>query len=155
MPSQVELRRPPVLAVSYALWLGAAAAGLAAVLMLLLDLDGLEAALHAIVERDYPDEDPATRDRVVSVVAAILVGSGVTVALGEAAAAVAMGSGRGWARFVLAVLLALSVVDVLLSVEVASGTSRIVLAVSVALAAVAAVLMYLPAANLWFAARRP
>ena len=61
-------------------------------------------------------------------------------------------AGRG-VRFVLVLLLALAVAEAVLAVGVVALAIRVALLLGVAVGAMAAVLMYLPAANLWFAVR--
>lgn len=153
-PSAALARRATAVRISYGLWLAAATTGLAAALISLFALSELLAAIAAIVERDFPAE-AARADRVASIAAGVLVGGGVLVALAQAGFAMGMRSGRGGARFALVVLLAVSVVQVLLSIGVVPDPGAAALLLGVGLGAVASVLMYLPAANLWFAARRP
>lgn len=139
--------------IAYGLWLAAAACGVGAALVMLLELGALEASVRAVAERNYPDESPVTRDRAAALAAAVLIGAGFVVGLGQAGSAMAMRSGRGAARVLLVLLLAASVIDVLLALGVVSTGVRIAMLLSVAFGLVGAVMMYLPAVNLWLGAQ--
>jgi hypothetical protein len=149
----VQAARPPAVAVSYALWLAAAALGVAAAVVMLLDLDALEAAVRTVVDRDFPQEQQAARDRVVALTSAVLVAGGA-VGLAEAAAAIRLRAGRTWARYVLVPLLAAAVLEAVLATGVVDLVARLALLLGTACGAVAVVLMFLPAANRWFATQR-
>jgi hypothetical protein len=140
--------------VSGGLWLAAALLGVAAAVVMLLDLAALEAAVRAVVDRDHPGEQQATRDRTVAVTSAVLVAGGV-VGLVQLGTALRLRAGRAAARYVLVLLLGASVVQVVLAVGVVDVVARLALLLAVACGLVAAVLMYLPQANRWFAAQRP
>lgn len=148
-------KRANVVSVASGLWFGAAVTGLVAALLMLLGLDTLQAMIRTIVERDFVDEAPATRDQVVVVAANVLIGGVVLVSLLQMASAAGMRSGRSGARVGLVALLVVSVVLVLLALGVVSMPTAAALLLVVALGAVGSVAMYLPAANLWFATRRP
>jgi hypothetical protein len=84
----------------------------------------------------------------------VLVGGGV-VGLAQIGAALRLRAGRGAVRYLLVLLLVGAVVEVVLAVGVVDVVARLALLLGVACGVVAAVLMYLPAANGWFATRRP
>lgn len=153
-PSEAVARRAPVVDASFALWTAAAVLGLVAGLVLLLDLDGVTASVRALVDRDFPNETPVTRDRAVAAAAAVLVGGALLVGVLTGLAAAAMRSGRGGARVVLALLLAVTVVEIVLALGVVPPAVVALLGAGAVLGLVAAVLMLLPAAHRWFAARR-
>ncbi len=153
-PSTAAAPRPPAVTVASGLWIGAGALGVAAALVMLLDLAALEAAVRGVADRDFPDELQATRDRVVALTSAVLVAGGA-VGLAQVGAALRLRAGRGSVRFLLVLLLGTSVVEVVLAVGVVDLVARLALLLGVACGVVATVLMYLPASNHWFATRRP
>ena len=153
-PSEVVARRARSVDVSAALWTAAAVLGVVAALVMLLDLDGMQAAVRTIVDRDFPNETSVTRDRAVALAAAVLVGGAFVVGLAMGLGAAAMRSGRGGARFVLVLLLALTLVEIVLGVGVVGPLVLVLLGVAAALGVAGAVAMYLPGANRWFATRR-
>lgn len=136
------------------LWFGGATMGVVAALVMLMSLDTLESTVRGIVERDFPNEASMTRDRVVALASAVLIGGGLLVGFAQMGAAAAMRSGRGAARFALVTLLGVAVVEMLLSLEVVSIAGRVALLLSISLGVVGSVLMYLPTANLWFSSQR-
>ncbi|MBW0137907.1 hypothetical protein [Pseudonocardia abyssalis] len=153
-PSEAVARRARSVDVSFALWSVAALLGLAAALVMLLDLDGVQAAVRTVVDRDFSNETAVTRDRAVAAAAAVLVGGAFLLGVLTGIAATAMRAGRGGARFVLLLLLAVTVVEIVLAVGVVPPAVVALFVVAAALGVVAAVQMYLPGANRWFAARR-
>lgn len=153
-PSEAVARRARAVDASFALWSAAAVLGLLAGLVLLLDLDGVTASVRAVVDRDFPNETAVTRDRAVAAAAAVLVGGALLVGVLTGLAAAALRAGRGGARFVLALLLAVTVVEVVLALGVVPPLVVALLGAGAVLGLVAAVLMVLPTANRWFAARR-
>ncbi len=153
-PSTARAPRPAAVAVSSGLWLAAGALAVVAALVMLLDLDALEAAVRVVVDTGFPQEQQATRDRVVALTSAVLVAGGA-VGLAQAGVALRLRAGRGGVRYLLVLLQAAAVVEVVLAVGVVDVFARLALLLGVACGAVAAVLMYLPPANHWFAAQRP
>jgi len=149
-PSEVVARRARSVDVSYGLWTAAAVLGLAAALVMLLDLDGTQAAVRAIVDRDFSNETAVTRDRVVAAAAGVLVGGAFLLSLAMGVSAAAMRSGRGGARFVLVLLMAVTLVEIVLAVGVVAQLVVVLLVVTAALGVAAAVQMYLPGSNRWF-----
>jgi len=139
--------------VASALWIAAGLLGVAAALVMLLDLDGLEAAVRGVVDRDFPNEAQSARDRAVSLTSTVLVAGGF-VGLAEVAAGLRLRTGRGAMRLLLVVLLAAAAAEVVFAVGVVDVVARTGLLLGVACGFVAAVLGYLPAANRWFATRR-
>ena len=85
---------------------------------------------------------------------AVLVAGGA-VGLVQLGTALRLRAGRGAARYVLVLLLGASVVQAVLAVDVVAPAARLAMLLGLACGVVAAVLMYLPAANRWFAAQRP
>jgi hypothetical protein len=153
-PSTVAAQRPAVVTVSAALWLAAGALGAVAALVMLLDLHGLEAAVRAVVDRDFPAEQQATRDRAVALTSAVLVAGGA-VGLAQVGAGLRLRAGRGGVRYLLVLLLVAALVEIALAVGVVDLVARLALLLGAACGAVGAVVMYLPDANRWFATRRP
>lgn len=149
-PSQVITRRAGSVVVAYGLWTAAAAFGLIAALAMLLDLDGVQAAVRAVVDRDFPNESPVTRDRAVGAATAVLIGGAFLLSVITGVTAAIMRSGRGAARVVLVLLVAVVVVEIVLAVDVVSPLVLLLLIVSVALGVAGAVMMYLPSSNTWF-----
>jgi hypothetical protein len=137
---------------SAVLWTAAGVLAAVAALLMLLDLDGLKAAVRTVVEQGFPKVPAATRDRVIGPTAMVLVVGGA-LGLLQVVGARRLHAGRGAARFALVLLLALAVVEVVLAIGVVDLAVRLVLLLGVACGLVGAVVMYLPAANLWFAAR--
>lgn len=129
---------------SWVLWLLAALATLVAVGLPLLGVGEFEADLLADVTRDFPAETQATRERVVGIAVAVLIGGGILLALLEAGFAAAMRSGRGGARIVLALLLVPAGLHLWLLLGAASPITASALVIGTVLAAGAAVLMFLP-----------
>ena len=153
-PSAVVVPRPSVVVLASGLWLAAGALGVAAALIMLLDLASLEAAVRGVVDRDFAHEQQATRDRVVALTSAVLVAGGA-VGLAQVGAALRLRAGRGTVRYLLVLLLAAATVEAVLAVGVVDVVARTALLLGVGCGTVAAVLMYLPAAGHWFATRRP
>jgi hypothetical protein len=153
-PSAVVVPRPFVVSVASGLWIAAGSLGVAAALIMLLDLAALEAAVRGVVDRDFAHELQSTRDRVVALTSAVLVAGGA-VGLAQVGAALRLRAGRGAVRYLLVLLLAAATVEVVLAVGVVDVLARLALLVGVGCGVAAAVLMYLPPANLWFATRRP
>jgi hypothetical protein len=153
-PSAVIVHRPTIVVASSVLWLAAGALGAVAALVMLLDLQALEAAVRTVVDRDFPAEQPATRDRAVALTSAVLVAGGA-VGLAQVAAGLRLRAGRGTVRYLLVLLLVAAVVEIVLAVGVVDPVARLALLLGAVCGAVAAVLMYLPEANRWFASRRP
>lgn len=144
-------RRPQTMVWSVRLWLAAVIVMVVTAVLALLSFDQLQSRLLAGVVQQFPDESPATRERVVAVTLLIMIGFGLLVGILQAAFALAMGARRRLARlaliplWLLAALHALAVfsavpVPVLLGFPVAAGLS-----------AIAAVAMFLPASNAWLA----
>lgn len=152
MPSELAVRpRPRVVDVSYWLWLGACLVGVITAAVTLPYFGELQTAILSIVERQFPGETPATREQVATAALATLIGAGVLVVLIQLAFAIAMHSGRGWARFVIALL---TFLDALYSVAVFGPAPTITqagLLATTVLMVIAVVPMFLPGARAWFA----
>jgi hypothetical protein len=139
--------------VSAVLWIVAGALATLAALLMLLDLAGLEAAVRAVVEKGFPQVPAATRDRVITPTATVLV-SGAALGLLQVVAARRLHAGRAAARFALVLLLVVAVVEIILAIGVVGLPVRLTLLLGAACGLVGAVFMYLPASNLWFGARQ-
>jgi hypothetical protein len=150
-PSTALGRRPKVVSVSAVLWLVAGVLVGAAALLMLLDLDGVRRAVQAVVDTGFANVPEAKRQRVVGLTTTVLV-AGAAVGVAQVLLAWRLRAGRG-VRFALVLLLALAVAEAVLAVGVVGLSIRVALVLGVAVGAMAAVLMYLPAANLWFAVR--
>jgi hypothetical protein len=153
-PSEVVAQRARSVAVSYVLWTAAAAFGLVAALAMLIDLDGVQAAVRTVVERDFPNESVVTRDRAASAAVAVLVGGALLLSLAVGVTAAIMRSGRGAARAALVVLLAVVVVEIVLAVEVVSPLVVGLLVAGAVLGLAGVVPMYLRGARTWFLAKQ-
>ena len=152
-PSAVLARRPSVVSASAVLWAVAGVlVGLAALLML-LDLDGVRGAVRTVVDTGFASVPAEKRQRVVGLTTTVLV-VGAAVGVAQVLLARSLWAGRG-VRFVLVLLLVLAAVELVLAVGVVDLAVRLALVVGVMSGVAAAVLMYLPDANLWFAMRRP
>jgi hypothetical protein len=150
-PSTVLSRRPRVVSVSAVLWVVAGVLVGAAALLMLLDLDGVRRAVQAVVDAGFANVPAVKRQRVVGLTTTVLV-VGAAVGIGQILLAWRLRAGRG-VRFVLMLLLALAVAEAVLAIGVVDLAIRVALLLGVAVGAMAAVLMYLPAANLWFTVR--
>ncbi|MHA6785487.1 hypothetical protein ACVGOW_31500 [Pseudonocardia saturnea] len=153
-PSEVIAGRARSVVVAYGLWTAAAGVGLIAALAMVIDLDGVQSAVRALVERDFPNESAVTRDRAIGAATAVLIGAAFLLSLAVGLAAAIMRSGRGAARVVLVLLVAVTVVEIVLTVDVVSPLVVGLLVVSVALGVAGAVQMYLPSANTWFLTKK-
>ncbi|MGH3898526.1 MAG: hypothetical protein ACRDTA_09775 [Pseudonocardiaceae bacterium] len=155
MPSELAARpRPRAIDVSYWLWLAACLVGVITAAATLHYFDELQAAVLSIIERNSPGETPRTRENVATAMLAILIGAGVLLVLVQMAFAMAMHSGRGWARFAL-VLPAL--LGALYSIAVFSSSPMMTqagLLATIVLMIVATVPMFLPGTRAWFAQQR-
>ena len=116
--------RPAVVTLASGLWLAAGALGVAAALIMLLDLASLEAAVRGVVDRDFPDELQSTRDRVVALTSAVLVAGGA-VGLAQVGAALRLRAGRGGVRYLLVLMLVAAAVEVVLAVGVVDLVARV------------------------------
>ncbi|MGH3944594.1 MAG: hypothetical protein ACRDSI_06060, partial [Pseudonocardiaceae bacterium] len=140
--------------VSYWVWLAACLVGVITAAATLRYFGELQAAILSIVEQQFPGETPGTRENVATATLAILIGAGVVVVLVQMAFAMAMHSGRGWARFVLigpALLVALYSVAIL---GTAPMMTQAGLLTTTVLMVIAVVPMFLPGARAWFAQQR-
>jgi hypothetical protein len=147
-PSAVLSRRPRVVSVSALLWMAAGVLVGGAALLMLLDLDGVRGAVRTVVDTGFANVPAEKRQRVVGLTTTVLV-VGAAVGAGQILLAWRLRAGRG-VRFALLLLLALAVAEAVLAVGVVDLAIRIALLLGVAVGAMASVLMYLPAANLWF-----
>jgi len=172
-PSQTAaVARPRVIEVSYWLWLAACLVGVITAAATFGYLDQLQADMLSLVEREFPNETPAKRDEVAAAAVATLIGAGALIVLTQTAFAVAMHSGRGWARFPLLLLTLvvvaynIVVIGAVPAITAAAGSMVTVPVVAVpavtkaglpactALMVIAVVLMFLPGTRAWFAQRR-
>lgn len=154
-PSELAWRpRPRVVDIAYWSWLGACLVGVITAVVTLVYFDQLQAGMSSIVAREFPNETPATRDEVATVAVAILIGAGALVAVVQVAFAVAMRSGRGWARLVLVLLGVLGVLYTVVTFGAAPVLTQAGMLATTALMLIAVVLMCLPVAGPWFAQQR-
>jgi hypothetical protein len=144
-------RRPRVMTWSVGLWLAAVTVTVATAALALLNFDQLYGRLLADVALEFPDETPATRERVVAATLLILIGSGLLIGLLQAAFALAMGSRRRWARLALVPLWLLGAIHGLAMFSTVPVPVLLGLLVAAGLSAIAAVAMFLPASNAWLA----
>jgi hypothetical protein len=155
MPSELAARpRPRAIDVSYWLWLGACLVGVITAAATLRYFGELQAAVLSIVERQFPGETPATREEVATAALATLIGSGVLVILAQTAFAMAMHSGRGWARFALILPTLLGALYSVAMFGTAPTMTKAGLLTTTALMVIATVPMFLPGTRAWFAQRR-
>jgi hypothetical protein len=154
-PSELAARsRPRAIDVSYWLWLVACLVGVITAAATLRYFGELQAAVLSIVEQQFPGETPATRENVATATLATLIGAGVLVVLVQMAFAMAMHSGRGWARFALVLPTLLGALYSVAVFGTAPMLTRAGLLATIALTISAVVAMFLPGARAWFARRR-
>lgn len=154
MPSELAARpRPRVVDVSYWLWLGACLVGVITAAVTLRYFGELRAVMLSIVERQFPQEAPATREKAAIATVAVLIGAGVMIVLVQLALAIVMHSGRGWARSALVLLTLLGALYGAAVFGSAPAVSQAGLVISVVLMVSAAVPMFLPGTRVWFAQR--
>lgn len=152
MPSELAVRpRPRVIDVSYWLWLGACLVGVITAAVTLPYFGELQTVILSIVERQFPGEAPATREQVATTALATLIGAGVAVILVQMAFAIAMHSGRGWARFAIALLALLGALYGVAVFGTAPTVTRAGLLATTVLMVIAMVPMFLPGPRAWFA----
>ena len=155
MPSELVARpRPRSIDVSYWVWLAACLVGVITAAATLRHFDELQDTFMSIVARQFPDETPATRAEVATATLAILISAGVVVILTQMALAMAMHSGRGWARFALILPALLGTLYGVAVFGTVPMTTRVGLLATTALMIIAGVPMFLPGARAWFAQRR-
>jgi hypothetical protein len=147
-------RRSRAVDVSFALWTAAATLVLVAAAVLLTDLDSTREAARALVDRDFAAQPPTTRSRAVTVAVAVLVSGAVALGPATGLAAAMMRAGRGGARFVLVLLLVVTIGEIVLATGVVAPAVVALLVVAAALGGAAVVPMYLAGANRWFAVHR-
>lgn len=136
---------------SVRLWLAAVAVAIVTAGLALLNFDQLHGQLLADVARQFPDELPATRERVAAATLLVLIGSGVLIAILQAGFALAMRLRRRFVRPALVPLWLLGAVHALFVLGTVTSPVLLGLPVAVGLSAIAAVLMFLPASNAWMA----
>jgi uncharacterized membrane protein len=155
MPSELAaLPRPRAIDVSYWLWLGACLVGVITAAATLRYFDELQAAVSSIVEQQFPRETPGTRENVATATLATLIGAGVLVVLVQMAFAMAMHSGRGWARFALALPTLLGALCSVAVFGTAPVMTRAGLLATTVLTISAVIPMFLPGPRAWFTQRR-
>jgi hypothetical protein len=155
MPSELAAQpRPRVIDASFWLWLGACLAGMITAAVTLRYFGELQAVLLALVERQFPQETPETREKAAVATVATLIGAGVLLILVQMALAITMRSGRGWAR---AALLLCTLLGALYGVALFSSApplSRVGLVTTTVLMVIAMGPMFLPGTRTWFAQQR-
>ncbi len=146
--------RPLALGVSSWLWLGACLLAVITAAAALFSFDQLHAEMLSIVEQQFPAESPGTRDQVTTAALAVLVGTGVLIALVQMVLALVLSSGRGWARPVLVLLAVLGALYGVSVFGVAPVVARAGLLVTGAVMLIAMVLMFAPGTRPWLGQQR-
>ena len=155
MPSELAaLPRPRIIDLSYWLWLLACLVGVITAAATLRYFGDLQDAMFSIVGRQFPGEARATHAEVATAAVAILIGAGVVVILVQMGLAMAMHSGRGWARFALILPAGLGVIYSVAMFGTAPAMTKAGLVATTVLMIIAVVPMFLPDARAWFAQRR-
>ncbi|MGH3873179.1 MAG: hypothetical protein ACRDSR_17000 [Pseudonocardiaceae bacterium] len=155
LPSEVGAHpRPRAVDVSYWLWLAACLVGVITAAVTLPYFGQFQDAVLSIVEQRFPGETPATRENTAVATVATLIGAGVALILAQMALAMAMHSGRGWARFALVLPAALSTLYSAAVFVNAPTMTRAGLLATIVLMIVATVPMFLPGSRAWFAQQR-
>ncbi|MGH3985353.1 MAG: hypothetical protein ACRDST_22365 [Pseudonocardiaceae bacterium] len=155
MPSELAaLPRPRIIDVSYWVWLLTCLVGVITAAATLRYFGDLQDAMMSIVERQFPGETPATYAEVATAALATLIGAGVVVILVQMALAMAMHSGRGWARFALILPAGLGVLYSIAVFSTAPAMTKVGLLATTVLMVIAVIPMFLPGARAWFAQRR-
>jgi hypothetical protein len=150
-PSEATVRpRPRGLDVSYGLWLVACVLGVITAAATLIYFSQLQNDILSLVERQFPDENPVTRDSVATAAVSLFIGSGVVIVLIQLGLAIAMRSGRGWTRFPLAFFTFLGVLYTAVMFDPAPDITKVGLAVTILLMLAATVPMFLRSARDWF-----
>jgi hypothetical protein len=136
-------------AVATVLWLAAVAAGAAGIVLTLIDLDQVRSAVLAEVTRQFPNELPATMDRVGTAVLTVVLSGGALILVLQLGFTLAMRSRRRWARIALVLVGLMGVGHGLIAAGVVLQPLLVGLPAAAALAGAAA--MFLPQSNVWFA----
>ncbi|MDQ4010602.1 MAG: hypothetical protein M3228_07890 [Actinomycetota bacterium] len=154
LPSELAAQpRPRLIDLSYWLWLAACLIGVITAAATLRYFGDLQDAMFSIVERQFPDEARATNAEVATAAVAILIGAGVLAILVQMALAMAMHSGRGWARFALIPAALLGALYSAAVFGTAPTMTKAGLLATTVLMVIAVVPMFLPGARAWFAQR--
>ncbi|TWP46284.1 hypothetical protein FKR81_36740 [Lentzea tibetensis] len=142
--------KPRTVKIALLLWIVAVVLQLASSMLTLLDLDQLRTDLLAEVSQGFPAESPVMKDRVVVAVLALLLGSGVLLALLQLGFASAMNKGKRWARLALVPLAAFGVVHAAIVFGALSSPLLAGLLAAAGVAVSAVVTSFLPASRVWF-----
>jgi hypothetical protein len=133
------------------LWLTAAVAGLATIGLTLAELDQARDTILTEVTRRFPNESPATRDRVGSAALLVIVAGGALISLLQLGFGLALRSRRRAARIALTLVWLIGLGH---SLVAAAAVPQPALVGATAAAAFAGLVwMFLPASNAWFAGR--
>lgn len=155
MPSeQFAPARPRAVELSYWLWFGACVLGMITTVATLRYFSELQTLVLVIVEQQYPLETAATREKAAWATVATVIGAGALIILVQLLLALAMRSGRGWARFALVGFIVLGALYGVAVLGAAPAISRAGLLASTAMMVIASVPMFLPGTRPWFAHRR-
>jgi uncharacterized membrane protein len=155
MPSeQPAPARPRAVDLSYWLWFGACVFGMITTVATLRYFGELQTIVLTIIEQQYPLETAVTREKAAWATVATLIGAGALIILVQLLLALAMRSGRGWARFTLVGFTVLGALYGVVVLGAAPTISRAGLLASIAMMVIASVPMFLPATRPWFARRR-
>lgn len=148
--SAVGRERPREVDVSFWLWIASVVIALISTALSLLQLDTLRAASLEAASQGGAVLDPAAAEQAANIGVIVGVVVALLLVVAQLALALLMRRGRNWARIVLAVLAALTVLLLPLSVPTSTGPILAVTVIQTLLVLVATVYMFLPRANPWF-----
>jgi len=150
-PREVAPARPRAVNVSAMLWLTAAVAGLATIGLTLAELDQVRETIVTEVTRRFPNESPATKDRVGSAALGVIVAGGALISLLQAGFGLALRSRRRAFRVALVLVWLISLGHGLVAAAAVPQPALVGAAAAAAFAGL--VWMFLPTSNQWFASR--
>lgn len=149
--------RPAEVDLSFKLWVASCVLAMIGLVYFVVDFDTISAAAREEVRRQFALQgDPVTEAQLESFSNAAFVGGIIFILLASAVQlllAFLMVTGRNWARIVLAVLSAISVLLGLGSLMSGPGLSLVLNLIGYLVVIGAVVTMFLPAANSWFRSR--
>ncbi|HEV8559804.1 MAG TPA: hypothetical protein VGR06_25990 [Actinophytocola sp.] len=133
------------------LWLTAAVAGLATIGLTVAELDQVRETILAEVTRRFPNESPATQDRVGSAALLVIVAGGALISLLQLTFGLAVRSRRRGTRVALVLVWLISLGHSLVAAAAVPQPALVGAAAAAAFAGL--VWMFLPVSNTWFANR--
>lgn len=139
---------------SYGFWLAACLTGVITAAVTLLGFDQLQGTMLTLVEREFPNETPATREDVVTAALGIIIGGGAVLVLVQTMVAMSMNAGRRAARPILVVLAAITAGYAVAVYRSSQIETRVGLVVTVSLMVIALVLMFLVRKGDWFTGKQ-